>query len=105
MGIVVHRLERKVLYIAKIAIIVRFVSLMCILISFYWVSILKHISRTKIRNNTEEAPFGIPGARTEADNNLMFEPIVERNITFLLGIDGTLVTKLIRHCNQLVIAG
>ena len=38
----------------------------------------------KIRNNTEEAPFGKMGASTEPKKNLMFKKIVKRDIGFLL---------------------
>ena len=48
---------------------------------------LKFISRNKSRNNKEEAPFGILGASTEHKNNLRVNPIVERDICFLLKID------------------
>ena len=48
---------------------------------------LDSISSTQIRNNTEEAPFGIPGASTEPNNNLRANPIVESEIGFLLKID------------------
>ena len=47
------------------------------LITFYWVSMNKYISSTKIINNIEEAPCGIPGAITEHENNLRVKPIVE----------------------------
>ena len=55
-----------------------------ILITFYWVYMLKSISSTKIRNNTEEEPFGIPVAITESDNDLRINMIVESEIGFLL---------------------
>ena len=58
-----------------------------ILIDFYWVSMIKSISSTKIRNNTEKEPFGITGASTENKNNFRVKPIVESNICFLLEID------------------
>ena len=51
-----------------------------ILITHYWVSILKYISSIKIRNNAVEAPFGIPGTSTEPKNNLRFKLLVERKI-------------------------
>ena len=44
---------------------------------------VEFISRTKLRNNIEEAPFDIPGVSTEHDNNLRVKPIVEREILFL----------------------
>ena len=46
----------------------RFVSLILILITYYWVSVLGFIASTKIINNTVEAPFGIPGASTGPEN-------------------------------------
>ena len=64
----------------------QFVSLILILITYYWVSMIKFISSTKIRNNTVEAPFGIPGASTEPKNYLRVNTIVESEIGFLLGI-------------------
>ena len=48
---------------------------------------IKFISRTKIRNSTEEAPFGIPWASTGPNNYLRVNPIIEREIGFLLEID------------------
>ena len=33
-----------------------------------------------MKNNTEKAPFGIPGARTEHENDFRVKPIVESNI-------------------------
>ena len=41
----------------------------------------------KIRNNIKEAPFGIPGASTEPENNLRVKTILEIKIGFLLEID------------------
>ena len=38
----------------------------------------------KIRNNTVEASFGIPGVSTEPKNYLRVKPIVENDIGFLL---------------------
>ena len=83
---------------------VRFIALILILITFYWVSMLKYISRTKIKNNTEEAPFVIPGERTEPENYLRVKPIVEIKIGFLRNSTSTLVTKLIWYCNQSFLA-
>ena len=48
---------------------------------------LKFTSSTKLRNNIEEALFGIPDASTEAEKDLRFKPIVESEIFFLLVID------------------
>ena len=48
---------------------------------------LELISSTKLRNNIEEAPFGIPGESTEYENSLGVNPIVESKISFLLEID------------------
>ena len=41
----------------------------------------------KIRNNTEEEPFGIPVTSTEPENNLGVKPIVYSKIGFLLEMD------------------
>ena len=57
-----------------------FVSLVFILITFHWVSMLKFVSRTKLSKNTEEASFGITEETTEAKNDLKVEPIVESKI-------------------------
>ena len=48
---------------------------------------LESISGTQKRNNTEEAPFGIPGASTEPENDFRVKPIVESKIGFLFEID------------------
>ena len=47
----------------------------------------KYIYSKKIRNNTEEAPFGIPGASTEPKNDMKVKATVESDIGFLLEID------------------
>ena len=65
---------------------VRFISLILILITLYWVSVLEYIPRTKIRSNTEEAQFGMPGASTEPKKYLRVKTIIERYIYFLLKI-------------------
>ena len=49
------------------------------LINFYWVSILEYFSNTKLRNNTYDATFVIPGASNETGNDLRVKPIVEKN--------------------------
>ena len=64
-----------------------FISLIFILLIFYWASMLKFISGTKLLNNKEEVPFGIPGASTETKNYLRVKQIVENEIGFLLEID------------------
>ena len=58
-----------------------------ILITYYWVSVIEHISGKKIRNNTVEAPFVIPGVSTKWKSDLRFRPIVESEIGFLLEFD------------------
>ena len=45
---------------------------------------LEYISVINIRNNTKEAPFGIPGASTEPKNDNMVKTIVEGDIGFML---------------------
>ena len=55
-----------------------------ILITNYWVYILKSISREKIRNNTVEATFGILCVHTEPEKDLRVKPIVEIDNDFLL---------------------
>ena len=44
----------------------------------------EYISSTKIKNNIVEAPFGVPVVSTEPEKDLRFNPIVERDIGFLL---------------------
>ena len=39
---------------------------------------LEYIYSTSIRNNTEEAPFGIMGASTEPENDLRLKTITEK---------------------------
>ena len=60
---------------------------MFILISFYWVSMLKFIFGTKWGNNRKKAPFDILGASTETENVLRGKTIIEREIVFLVVID------------------
>ena len=48
---------------------------------------LTYISSTEIRNNTEQALFGIPDASTEHEKDLRVKPIVESKIGFLLEIN------------------
>ena len=57
------------------------------LVTYYWVPVIKSISSTKDKNYTGEAPFVIPGASTEHENNLRVKPIVEIKIYFMLEID------------------
>ena len=64
----------------------QFISLIFVLLTFHWVSMLESISSKKLRNNTEEAPFVIPGASTEPENGLRVKPINDRDF-FLLEID------------------
>ena len=61
---------------------------------------INKIINKKIKN-TEEAPFGIPGASTEHENDLRVKPIVERDF-FPLKTNRYSVTKLIRYSNQSV---
>ena len=46
------------------------------------------ISSTKIRNNTLEVSFGIPGVRTEPENYLRVKPIVDKKIDFMLEFES-----------------
>ena len=64
-----------------------FISLTFMLITFYWVSLIKFIYSTKLSNNKEEAPFGIPKAITEEENNLRVKTMVEHEICYMLEID------------------
>ena len=65
---------------------VQLISLISILMIFYWVSMLNFLFSTKLTNITEEASFGIPGARTEPENDLRVKTIVEIDIGFMLEI-------------------
>ena len=58
----------------------------------------------KNKNNTEEAPFGIPEASTEKENNLMFNTIGNREICLCWKYTGTLGTQMIQYYNQSVTA-
>ena len=55
---------------------------------YLWVTIgfpcLNIFPAQKIRNNTLEAPFGIPGVSTEPKNDLRVKPIVDIKIDFIL---------------------
>ena len=65
-----------------------FISLIFRLITYYYYfPIFEYIYSTKIRNNTIEVPFFIPGARTERKSNLRVNPINESKIGFLLEFD------------------
>ena len=46
-----------------------------------------YIPSNKVRNKTEEALFGIPGASTQPNNALRVKPFVEIDIVFLLETD------------------
>ena len=48
---------------------------------------LEFISRTKLRNNTEELPFRIVGTSTETKNYFRVNLVVDSNIDFLMEID------------------
>ena len=50
----------------------------------FWFPFSNLFIAQKIRNKTEEAPFGIPGMSTESENGLRAKPIVESDIGFLL---------------------
>ena len=54
---------------------------------FIWCFRAQFIYSTKLRNNTEDAPFGILGARSEPMNDLNLQPIFEIDIGFLFLID------------------
>ena len=49
-----------------------FILLIFVLITFYWVSMLRIIYSIRLINNTKESNFGIPGASTEPKNYLRF---------------------------------
>ena len=66
--------------IVMITIMIRLISLIFILLTLYWFYMLESISSTKLRHNITEAPFGIPGAITEHENNFRVKPIIESNI-------------------------
>ena len=83
LGIFLHQFERYVLYIANIAIIVRFISPVFIIITYYCVFMLESDSSTKIRNNIVESLFCIPGAIAEHEDNSRVNLIVESEIGLL----------------------
>ena len=65
---------------------VQLISLIFTPLTYYWVPMLESLSTTKIRNNTEKAPFGIPGGSTEPENYLRVKLRILKEIGFLLEI-------------------
>ena len=57
-----------------------------ILVTYFWVSMMESIPGTTTKI-IEEAPFGIPKARTEHEKDLRGKPIVDIKIFFLLEVD------------------
>ena len=75
------------LYISIVTIIGLFVSLVLtyyLLLDFLLSDLFPD---QKIRNNTVEASFCIPGVSTEHKNDLRVKPIVKSDIGFLLEFD------------------
>ena len=72
--------------------------------TYYWFSMLEYIYSTKIRNKTVEAPFCIPGARTERQNNLRVKKIVESKLCFCWNSTGTQVIKFDLVLSQSVLS-
>ena len=64
-----------------------FTSLNFMIINFYWVSFIEFVYSSKILNNIEEAPLGIPKASTEEENHLRVKTIAESEIWFLFEFD------------------
>ena len=58
----------------------------------------------KISNNTEKAPFGIPGGSTEPDNDLGSIRSLRAILGFCCKLTITLVTNSIQYCKQSVLA-
>ena len=79
------------------------ISLIFILINIYSDSFLDSISSMKLRNNREEATFGIPSASTELKNYLRVKPITRVRLFYFWKLTVTLVTNLIQYCKQSVI--
>ena len=102
--IVVHYVKTEVLYIVMITNTTWFISPIFILNTLYLVSTIEFMYSTKIGNNTEEAPFGIPEMSTELEKKLRVEMIVEGEIFFCWKPTGTIVNKLIQYSNQSVLA-
>ena len=75
------------LYIAIITIMVQLISLIFIIINFYWVSIIDSISSTQIGTNAEEEPFGTPSVLNEPKKFFRFKTIGENYLVFLFEID------------------
>ena len=63
---------------------VRFISLVFILLTFSFIFMSESISEKKIRDNKVEVPFIIQGEITERQSDLRINPIVESDIGFLL---------------------
>ena len=61
-----------------IAIIVRYISMIIILITHNFFPVFESISSTKIIKNSIEIPFVIPGASTERQIDLRVKHIFER---------------------------
>ena len=74
------------LYIAIIYIVVLFISPFLYLLLIFGFPSSNLFTAQKIRNNTVEAPYVIPGVSSETENYLRVEPIVESEIGFLLEI-------------------
>ena len=75
------------LYIEIITNMVRFISLFKYVLLSIGLPSSHLFPAQKLRSNTEEALFGIPGAITETKNDLRVKPIVESNIGFLLKVE------------------
>ena len=85
--LVVQHFERLVIFTLNITIMIRFISLLFLLIKYFWVSMIECTYETNLRNNTEKSPYGITDASTEHKKFLMSNPVIEINICFLLDLD------------------
>ena len=54
---------------------------------YYYFPYLNQFPAQKIINSTLDAPFGIPGASTDPENDFRVKPIIESEIDFLLDFD------------------
>ena len=66
---------------------IRFILLVFILVTLYWVSMIESISSIILINSTEKAPFAILVMSTEHENVLRVKPIAQIKICFLFEID------------------
>ena len=72
------------LYIANITIMVQFISPTLYFLPTIVFPCFNLFQKQKIRNNTVETTFSVPGASTEWQKMFRVNPIIENDIGFLL---------------------